>query len=240
DLVHPLAGCTLERLLESISTPHRHVAVVGAPGCGAEAVAAAVAQATMARLVVAPPAYAAAVRLAGAPRRSQAAAVWIEAVEAAARPLAASRWPKDPHGTVSDYWLPTLRFAAESALEAEPAERFAAGFDAAIRGTVPPQVAILLVAPADLLAERSRRQDAATGRFLGGEHEDRGGGRQATACVAEESRIQGLGRLQERLVSALRRPHPQERLGPGAVVTIAADDLGRAIQEAVAAVEALA
>lgn len=240
DLVHPLAGCTLERLLESISTPHPHVAVVGAPGSGAEEVAAAVAQATMARLVVAPPAYAAAVRLVGGPRRSQAAAAWIDAVEAAARPLAASRWPKDPHGTVTDYWLHTLRLAAESELDPEPAELFAAGFDAAIRGTVAPQVAILLVASADLLWERSRRQDdAATGRSRGVADEDRGG-RQATACVAEESRIEGLGRLQERLVAALRGPHPPERIGPRAVVTIAADDLGQAIQEAVAAVEALA
>jgi hypothetical protein len=35
DLVHPLAGCSLEDLLESISSPHPHVAVIGVPGAGA-------------------------------------------------------------------------------------------------------------------------------------------------------------------------------------------------------------
>ena len=249
DLVHPLAGCTLERLLESISAARPHVAVVGVPGSGAEEVAEAVAQATLARLLPAPPAYAAAIRLAGEPSRSTSAAPWIEAVEAAARPLGASRWPNDPLVTVADYWLHTIRLAAEPSLASEPATLFAARFGAAIRETVPPQVAILLVASPDLLRERSGRQGATTGHSVddgSGAHlerrgdDGRGGGRQATACVAEEARFDGLVRLQERLIATLRRPDPTAPLGPRAVVTIAADDIGQAIQEAVAAVEALA
>lgn len=44
DLRHPLAGCTLAEMLESISAPQPRVAVVGVPGSGAREVAAAIAE----------------------------------------------------------------------------------------------------------------------------------------------------------------------------------------------------
>ena len=44
DLRHPLAGCTLAEMLESISAPQPRVAVVGLPGTGAQEVAAAIAE----------------------------------------------------------------------------------------------------------------------------------------------------------------------------------------------------
>ncbi len=53
-LEHPLAGCTLQALLDNISQPHLHVSVVGVPGSGAPEVAAAIADATLARLMHAP------------------------------------------------------------------------------------------------------------------------------------------------------------------------------------------
>jgi len=43
DFVHPLAGCSVQDLLDNISVAHPHVAVVGVPGSGAAEVAAAVA-----------------------------------------------------------------------------------------------------------------------------------------------------------------------------------------------------
>jgi len=43
NFVHPLAGCSVQDLLDNISVAHPHVAVVGVPGSGATEVAAAVA-----------------------------------------------------------------------------------------------------------------------------------------------------------------------------------------------------
>jgi 2-amino-4-hydroxy-6-hydroxymethyldihydropteridine diphosphokinase len=43
DIRHPLAGCTLAEMLESITAPQPHVAVIGLPGSGAHEVAAAIA-----------------------------------------------------------------------------------------------------------------------------------------------------------------------------------------------------
>jgi 2-amino-4-hydroxy-6-hydroxymethyldihydropteridine diphosphokinase len=51
---HPPASCTLRDLLENISVPNPLVTVIGVPGSGAPEVAAAVADATMARLLRAP------------------------------------------------------------------------------------------------------------------------------------------------------------------------------------------
>jgi 2-amino-4-hydroxy-6-hydroxymethyldihydropteridine diphosphokinase len=50
ELRYPLSACTIRDLLDNISVPHPLVAVVGVPGSGASEVAAAVADATLARL----------------------------------------------------------------------------------------------------------------------------------------------------------------------------------------------
>ena len=54
DMEHPLARCSLEELLDNISQPRLHVAVAGVPGSGAPEVAAAIADAAIARLIHAP------------------------------------------------------------------------------------------------------------------------------------------------------------------------------------------
>ena len=212
ELVHPLAACTLEGLLESISTTRPHVAVVGIPGTGVEEVATAVAHASLARLATAPPEYA--VVAGGAVGDDRA---WRAAVEACARPLVAARCAPDPHGVVSGYWMQTLLLAAETSLPPAEFAGFASFFSGAAAATAPPHVAILMVAAPDVVESRcaARAEDAGT--------------------------IPRLLRLQDRLVAALRggdagRAAPS----PRAVVTIPAGDLGRATQEAVAAVEAMA
>ena len=124
DLVHPLAACTLEDLLDSISSPHPHVAVVGVPGSGAAEVAAAIAHATLAGLVSAPPEYDALVGgTAVRPDVVSGDLVWRHAVEACAKPLLAKRWSQDPHGTVVDYWLATAMLEERIAMR----ERQSAG-----------------------------------------------------------------------------------------------------------------
>jgi 2-amino-4-hydroxy-6-hydroxymethyldihydropteridine diphosphokinase len=245
DLTHPLAGCTLAELLESISSPHPHVAVIGVPGAGAAEIAEAVAHATLARLVLAPPEYG--VVFGGAAGRDAMPGdrAWRDAVEACAQPLLTKRWLADPHGTVADYWLDTVRLAAADSLTAEllgPFESFCARTAAA---TVSPQVAILLVASPDALEERlalAARQSS----FPSGRPVESAGAlalvRQSgiAECSGADTSVARLLRLQDRMIKAIRCPEPIDALRPRAVVTIAADDLGQAAQEAVAAVEAMA
>ena len=254
NLVHPVAGCTLEGLLKSISSPHPHVAVVGVPGVGAAEVAAAIADATLARLVSAPPEYAV---VGGMATRLDATAggdlAWQHAAEACAKPLLAKRWSQDPHGTVADYWLDTVRLAAADSFEAEPLARFESFFARVAAETVPPHVAILLVASPDVLEKRNALRVGQTsivasvvdGRPLtpaAASPSMRHSG--MAVCEAADTSVATsvarLVRLQERMTTAILRPHANDSVRPQVVVTIAAEDLGRAVQEAVAAVEAMA
>ena len=248
DLVHPLAACTLESLLESISSPHPYVAVVGVPGSGAPEVASAIADATLARLVHAPREYARITGLA-AQECPMDEISWEQAAEACAKPLRATRGAADPHGTVSDYWLHTVQLAAAEALGCEPLRRFASFFTGLAATTVSPQVAIVLVASPEMLEERiacRARHDvdrSALGDDLmlgptGGTASGRQSG--TAVCADANDSVARLLRLQNRITSVLRHQDPASTMMPRAVVTIDAGDLGRAVQEAVAAVEAMA
>jgi len=237
DLVHPLAGCTLEDLLESISSPHPHVAVIGVPGSGASDVAAAVAHATLARLVSAPPEYAV---VGGRASRLDAAMgdmAWRRAAEACAQPLLAKRWSPDPHGTVTDYWLHTVRLAAADALQSEDLRGFDRHFARMAAETVPPHVAILLVASPDVLEERiASRGLSSTDCTVDGGRPQSG----MAVCAATDDSVARLLRLQERIAAEIRSPETSAAGGPRAVVTIAVGDFDQAVQEAVAVVEAMA
>jgi 2-amino-4-hydroxy-6-hydroxymethyldihydropteridine diphosphokinase len=245
DLVHPRAACTLSDLLESISMPHPYVAVIGVPGSGAPEVAAAVADVTLARLVHAPAEYA---RAGGLTTESDLAAspeeAWRRAVEACARPLLAAKWPDDPHGTVADYWLPALRLAAADELGAEPYSRFDSFFARVARDTVSPHVAIMLVASPEALEERlaflSRGQSSRSDVFADLMPAAAGSPRRSSGAAEIDGAVARLLRLQERIAAALCGPRDRDAASPRAVVTVAADDLGQAVQEAVAAVEAMA
>ena len=237
DIVHPLAACTLEDLLESISSPHPHVAVIGVPGSGAAEVAAAVAHATLARLVSAPPEYG--VVGGRAPRldATMGDLVWRRAVDACAQPLLAKRWSPDPHGTVTDYWLHTVRLAAVDALQADDLRGFERHFARVAAEIVPPHVAILLVASPDVLEARVAVSDRPSAKRA-----VVGAGRQSgmAVCAATDDSVARLLRLQERIAAEIRSPEASAAGGPRAVVTIAARDFDQAVQEAVAVVEAMA
>lgn len=257
DLVHPAAACSLACLLESISTPHPHVAVVGVPGTGVGEVAAAVAHATLARLVSAPAEYAVVVGAAAPVDVGLEDLPWRRAAEACAKPLAGKRWPLDPHGTVADYWLDTVRLAAADALACESFGRFESSYTRISADTVAPHVAILLVVSPETLERRL----AQTGRSRGFS-ESIGEGSvvalasappavaAATRHVGAAGRARGrmagadavarLLRLQDRMITAMRDPRGGAAVRPRAVVTIAAEDLDQATHEAVAAVEAMA
>jgi 2-amino-4-hydroxy-6-hydroxymethyldihydropteridine diphosphokinase len=235
EAVHPRAACTLAELLASISVPRPHVAVIGVPGSGAAQVAAAVADAALARLVRAPAAWSD--LLTGGPAAADPRA-WVDAVEAAARPMLVAAWPDDPHGTVADYWIPHGRIAAEAVAPPAAVAGMQAAWRRAAAETVPPQVAILLVTSPEALESRlsrGRAEDVAAGasrREASSLLRPFGFG--TVECAGDDAAVAWLVRQQERLVAAVRDE------GPRATVTINADDIPAAVHEAVAAVEAMA
>ncbi|MFM7077649.1 MAG: 2-amino-4-hydroxy-6-hydroxymethyldihydropteridine diphosphokinase [Planctomycetaceae bacterium] len=199
DLRHPLSGLTLRDLLDNISRPHLHVAVVGVAGAGAPAVAEAVADATLARHLHAEMTI---------PWEIADVAAWEAALAAAAGPQVDLEWPPDRHGTVSDHWLGELIVAAEEALAPEALRRFAALHEAATAAVMPAHVAVFLRLSPGALAGRP---DGAR-----------------------------LARHQDRLLARLRCRSRAAAVAPPSVVVVAADDPSRAVDEAIAAVEATA
>ena len=237
NLVHPTAGCTVQALLDNLSQDHPHVAVVGVPGAGAPEVAAAVSDALLARLVRNPAPLT--THLFAESADTDAArleATWLESLAARAKPLEAARWPRDPHGTVADYWLETQRLAAGEVLPAAALARFDAAFARHAAATVTPNVVILLLAAADVLEERiafrARRPPPQTDLFAEVAPSP------ATTCQAAPASVAMLVRLQERLAHRLRTPAGNS--APKATVVIDSGDLGQAALEAIAAVEAMA
>ncbi len=233
-LEHPLAGCTLQELLDNISQPHLHVSVVGVPGSGAPEVAAAIADATLARLMHAPsPVPPQVFGGIGNPTESQ----WRRTLIDYARPLHADVWPVDPHGTVTDYWLETLQLAAQDILSPLMRVRFDNDFLQIASGTVVPHVVILLVVTPEVLLERIAFRAGQSGPHTDYFSDLLPAG--AVAGVSSADTVTSLMRLQSRLISRLRQPG--QGIGhPKAAVVLDASDLGQATLDAVAAVEALA
>jgi 2-amino-4-hydroxy-6-hydroxymethyldihydropteridine diphosphokinase len=231
DFLHPLAGCSVRDLLAAISAAHPHVAVIGVPGSGAPEVAAAVADTTLARLVHAP----AAIPFCG-DDEAQFARRWEETLAECAAALRHDSWPADPHGTIADFWLDAFPLVAEGCL---PTDRIAAAFRRAAGETVAPHVAILLLADADVLEERlafrRRRPAPQTAMFA-----DLAGCATAVVDTPPAHTVAALVMLQDKLRRRLMGPPGAAARRPKAVVAVAANDLGQAIAEAVAAVEAMA
>lgn len=227
DLRHPQAGCTIGDLLENISQRHLHVAVVGIPGSGCPEVAAAVADVTLSRQLHAP----AALPLAGGPAGTAAEgmAFWQETLGQYAAPLKRSGWPGDPHGTVADYWLETVRLAAERCLGHAGRQEFLETFNHVAAGTVPPHIVLFLEVSRDALRERIRycRQPTRQSDIFA----DLGCSVLRSATAAED-----LLALQDDLKQCLAGGSGSP---PKAVIRLDADDLGRTINEAVAAIEAI-
>jgi hypothetical protein len=130
-----------------------------------------------------------------------------------------------------------VRIAAADVLAGEEHRAFERSFHAALDRTVPPHVAIFLEAsPAALeerIAFRSRYVQAATDAFA--ELTPTG----VAVCAAPADSAAALARLQDRIGTALVGGAGRGD-APRAVVVIDADDLAQAIEEAVAAVEAMA
>ncbi|MCE9629464.1 MAG: 2-amino-4-hydroxy-6-hydroxymethyldihydropteridine diphosphokinase [Planctomycetia bacterium] len=235
EFAYPPAGCTVGDLLDNISATHPLIAVVGVPGSGAPEVAAAVADAVMGRVIHAPTPLPLPARYdLGLPAGS-AATRWSQVLAAWAEPLNRGQWDDDPHPVIADYWLDELALAAADDLRAADLAVFEADFSRLAEGIVAPQVAIMLMADRAALAERiafrSRHAHAHTNVF----------GDLATqvADVSDSDRAAALVMFQDRLARRLRCLDGRGPRSPKAVITVDAGDLGQAIAEATAAVEAM-
>lgn len=227
ELRHPLAGCTVGDLLDNISQRHLHVAVVGIPGSGCPEIATAVADITLARQLHTPTPLPVARGLAG--DASETTAFWQETLKQYAAPLKRSGWPGDPHGTVADYWLETVRLAANRCLHPTEQRAFQPVFNRLAAETVPPHIVLFLQVSSDTLRERINyrcQQPQQSDVFHG----------LCCSGLPAASETAALLTLQHDLQDCLAAgPEPR----PKAVIRLDADDLGRAAHEAVAAIEAI-
>ena len=237
DLKHPVAGCTIRELLENISDRHLHVAVVGVPGSGAPEIADAVADVTLSRLIHAP----APLPLSsfGAPNGEQSA-IKEEPVDQLlllsqkyAAPLLKANWPVDPHGTVTDYWIESIRLAAQTNSVSDTNKQFENAFATISQETVVPNVILLLNVNHQTLSERiayrthSAQQSDIFSDLVA-----------VQTMMTTDQGIHTLLTLQERLVNCLL--HNQEtQCRPKAVIQLDSDDLGKAAFDAVAAIEGI-
>ena len=237
DLKHPVAGCTIRELLENISERHLHVAVVGVPGSGAPEIADAVADVTLSRLIHAP----APLPLSsfGAPNGEQSA-IKEEPVDQLlllsqkyAAPLLKANWPVDPHGTVTDYWIESIRLAAQTNSVSDTNKQFENAFATISQETVVPNVILLLNVNHQTLSERiayrthSAQQSDIFSDLVA-----------VQTTMTTDQGIHTLLTLQERLVNCLL--HNQEtQCRPKAVIQLDSDDLGKAAFDAVAAIEGI-
>ena len=237
DLKHPVAGCTIRELLENISERHLHVAVVGVPGSGAPEIADAVADVTLSRLIHAP----APLPLSsfGAPNGEQSA-IKEEPIDQLlllsqkyAAPLLKANWPVDPHGTVTDYWIESIRLAAQNNSVSDTNKQFENAFATISQETVVPNVILLLNVNHQTLSERiayrthSAQQSDIFSDLVA-----------VQTMMTTDQGIHTLLTLQERLVNCLL--HNQEtQCRPKAVIQLDSDDLGKAAFDAVAAIEGI-
>jgi 2-amino-4-hydroxy-6-hydroxymethyldihydropteridine diphosphokinase len=231
DLPHPSAGCTVGDLLDNISTASPLVVVVGVPGSGAAEVAGTVADAMMAV-----PIHASEPLPYGDDSPQPSLARWRQTLEAWAAPLGRAVRRDDAHGIVADYWCDMLAIAADESLDADELRRFRGEVAAVAAQTLAPQVAILLVAEAGVIAERiafrARHAHDHTDVFA-----DLASS--AVLCDRGGDRVAPLMRLQDRLIRRLRSATERGPRTPKAVILVDASDLARATDEATAAVEAM-
>jgi len=232
DLPYPTGSCTVGDLLDNISVPHPFVTIVGVPGSGAAEVAAAVADATLSRLIHAPvPLPLTEGRPSAAfARWRQTLAEWSAALEGGRRGDDAS------HGLVADYWCGSLAAAAATGLDADESAAFRAEVAATQASVRAPTAAILLTVDAVTLEERIAFRSGG-----GRDHSTVFGDLQPTAvlCDTAGDTVPQLLALQQRLVRSLRCAGERCPSTPKAVVAVSGVDLARAAGEAIAAVEAM-
>jgi len=236
NLKHPVSRCSIRELLENISQRHLHVAVVGVPGSGAPELANAVADVTLSRLIHAP----APLPIAGWGALSKKQVSTKEPTEQLlllsqkyADPLLKANWPDGPHGTVTDYWIESIRLAAENNSAIDTNKQFENAFASISQKTVTPHVVLLLNVNRQTLSERiAYRAHAAQQSDVFAD---------LVAVQTMTTSDQGITKLlslQEQLIDCLLST-PGSQYRPKAVIQLDSDDLGKAALDAVAAIEGI-
>ena len=236
DLEHPVSQCTIHDLLENISQRHLHIAVVGVPGSGAPEIADAVADVTLSRLIHAP----APLPVAGSGPLPESQVSKKEPTEQLlllsqkyADPLLKADWPDAPHGTVTDYWIESIRLAAENNTAIDTNKQFENAFSSICQKTVTPHVVLLLNVNRQTLSERiAYRAHAAQQSDVFAD---------LVAVQTMTTTDQGIATLltlQDHLVDCLLNTRDRQ-CRPKAVIQIDSDDLGKAALDAVAAIEGI-
>jgi hypothetical protein len=236
DLEHPVSRCSIHELLENISQRHLHVAVVGVPGSGAPEIADAVADVTLSRLIHAP----APLPIAGWGALSEKQVSTKEPTEQLlllsqkyADPLLKANWPDGPHGTVTDYWIESIRLAAENNSAIDTNKQFENAFASISQKTVTPHVVLLLNVNRQTLSERiAYRAHAAQQSDVFADLVA------VQTMTTSDQGIATLLSLQEHLIDCLLSTQGRQ-CRPKAVIQLDSDDLGKAALDAVAAIEGI-
>tara|TARA_Y100000385_G_scaffold246922_1_gene266576 strand:+ start:243 stop:1388 length:1146 start_codon:yes stop_codon:yes gene_type:complete len=237
DLKHPVSGCTIHDLLENISQRHLHVAVVGVPGSGAPEIADAVADVTLSRLIHAPVSLP--INAVGALSEKQLSTKkdpteqLLLLSQKYADPLLKTSWPVDPHGTVTDYWIESIRLAAENNPTIELNKQFEDDFSSISQETVAPHVILLLNVNRQTLSERiAYRAHAAQQSDVFADLVA------VQTMTTSDQGIATLLTLQDRFIDCLLRTQDTQ-CHVKAVIQLDSDDLGKAALDAVAAIEGI-
>ncbi|MFM7205762.1 MAG: 2-amino-4-hydroxy-6-hydroxymethyldihydropteridine diphosphokinase [Planctomycetaceae bacterium] len=231
ELVVPGAGCSIRDLLDTISTAHPLVAVVGVPGSGAPEVASAVADAVLGVVTHAP---APLPGVEGGPAVSLSR--WHQTLVAWAAPLESHRGGDSASLTIADYLLDSLLAAAEDDLDADEFDALRHAAAAVASRCAPVNVVIALVTDRPTLEER-----LAFRAHSSRDHTNVFADLAPAALVCDDvgDRVSALLRMQDRLLRHVRSAMPPGRRPPRAAIVIDASDLAQAAAEATAAVEAM-
>ena len=148
DALHPLAACTLDEMLASISSPQPHVAVIGVPATSADDIARAVSDASLGCLVTAPRPL---------PEATAPAQAWCSTLGEWCAAVEEIDCDDGAHGIVTDFWLEMLLVAARETLDEESLARFEGHFAKVAAKAAAPQAVLLLVASAASLVGDPRQ-----------------------------------------------------------------------------------
>ena len=146
--LHPLAACTLDEMLASISSPRPHVAVVGVPMSGVADVARVVSESSLGCFVPAPRPL---------PAAAAPASEWCGTLSAWLAAMRHVDCDAEAQGMVTDFWLETLLLAAREALDGESLAHFETQFARAAAEVGGPHALLLLVAAPAMLATDPRQ-----------------------------------------------------------------------------------
>ena len=212
DMLHPTTGWTIAQLLEHLHTARPYVAITGSIGSGKTSLAQRLARETGAEFVAEPLDLA---RLAAfyADPSSHGWETELQFLEDRARLLAAGlpRWLGE-RVVVSDFWFGQSLAFARVWLAPAAQTAFRQRWEEAAAGVVAPKLLVLLEAPADELLARVRQRGRPSEQQLS---------RSQLARLGEEIAVEAA------------------RAGQGPLVRLAAGDPEAAVQELVAAIEAI-